>query len=247
MSRSDKPRAKPRIIHIDDHLLVVDKPAGLLFGEGDGDVTGVVDSVRGSAELSDQDIFHVVHRYEPDASGVVVYARSAESRERMQGQLEAGGVSVVFLALVSGIVEADGEIDHKLYFDKRSGRSKASQSQGNPARTRYRVRECVAGNTLLECHPDTLRSEQVRLHLAAIGYPLTVDPEMGGGRAVLLSNYKPGYRPNKRREERPLVERLTLHVESLTLEDPGTGERRTFSAPLPRDMRAAVKQLGRWR
>lgn len=247
MSRSERPRAKPRIMHIDDHLLVVDKPAGFLLGEGDGQIAGVVETLRGVDGLSDQDLFHIVHRYEPAASGVAVYARTTEAKSRLCDQLEAGGVSAVFLALVSGLVDADGEIDHNLHFDKRSGSLKASEGQGSPARTLYQVRERVAGNTLLECRPDSLRSEQVRLHLTAIGHPLTVDLEFGGGRAVLLSDYKPGYRPNKRRAERPLIDRLTLHVESLSLEDPGSGERRTFSAPLPRDMRATIKQLGRWR
>ena len=157
-----------------------------------------------------------------------------------RNKIGVAAVAAVFIALVSGIVEADGEMDHKLYFDKRSGRLKASRCQGDPALTRYLVRERVAGNTLLECRPDALRHEQVRLHLTAIGHPLTVDPEFGGGRAVLLSNYKPGYRPNKRCEERPLVERLTLHVESLTLEDPRHGQRRTFSAsPSLRSAKAA--------
>ncbi len=103
----------------------------------------------------------------------------------------------------------------------------------------------VAGTTLLECRPLTGRRHQIRVHLAAAGHPLTVDPLYGGGQSVLLSHYKPGYRPSRRHDERPLINRLTLHAARLTIEHPRSGERMTFEAPLPKDLRATINQLAR--
>ena len=86
---------------------------------------------------------------------------------------------------------------------------------------------------------------QVRVHLAAIGHPLTIDADFGGGRAVLLSDYKPGYRPSGRHAERPLIERLTLHAATVSFRHPGTDASLRFTAPLPKDLRATLVQLRR--
>ena len=103
----------------------------------------------------------------------------------------------------------------------------------------------LVGNTWLECRPQTGRTHQIRAHLAAIGHPLSVDPLYGGGQAVLLSHYKPGYQPNRRREERPLVNRLTLHAARIRFEHPATRQPVSFESPLPKDLRATLRQLGR--
>ena len=80
-----------------------------------------------------------------------------------------------------------------------------------------------------------------------IGHPLTVDPAFGGGSDVRLSDYKPDYRPSGRRPERPLIERLTLHAATVSLTHPVGGEPMQFTAPLPKDLRATLVQLGRLR
>ena len=111
--------------------------------------------------------------------------------------------------------------------------------------TRYRILERLPGNTLLECRPLTGRQHQIRVHLAAIGHPLTVDPQYGGGESVLLSRYKSDYRPSSRRPERPLIERLTLHAARITFEHPHRGQPVTYESPIPRDLQATLRQLGR--
>lgn len=154
-------------------------------------------------------------------------------------------VEKVYYALVNGYVDRDGEIDLPLHFSRRSNRMEVSPQHGKPSLTHYRVAERVAGNTWLECRPATGRMHQLRAHLAAIGHPLSVDPLYGGGQAVLLSRYKPDYHPNRRRQERPLVDRLTLHAARIGLAHPATGEPVTFESPLPKDLRATLTQLGR--
>jgi 23S rRNA pseudouridine955/2504/2580 synthase/23S rRNA pseudouridine1911/1915/1917 synthase len=153
----------------------------------------------------------------------------------------------VYYAIVVGVVAGDGEIDLRVVFDQRHNCVRTTMlPRGKPALTRYRVLQRLAGHTLLECHPVTGRMHQIRVHLAAIGHPLAVDPLYGGGRAVLLSHYKPDYRPSTRRPERPLIDRLTLHAAQITFEHPATGERMTLKAPPPKDLRATITQLGRW-
>jgi 23S rRNA-/tRNA-specific pseudouridylate synthase len=81
--------------------------------------------------------------------------------------------------------------------------------------------------------------------MAAIGHPLTVEPLYGGGMAVMLSSYKSDYRKSRRHEERPLIDRLTLHALRITIQHPRGTRAMTVEAPLPKDFRATLTQLGR--
>lgn len=245
MTASRRRPRTPDILHEDAELLVVDKPPGVLLTEQSGEKVGLPNLLCGRAELLDEESYRIIHRLPEQASGVVVYARTSAAQRNLIEQFAEGGLEIVYLALVTGYVEADGEINIPLFYDKRAGQLRASDRRGSPAETRYRIVERVAGNTLLECRPRKERTDQVRVHLAAIGHPLTVDAEFGGGSAVLLSGYKTGYRPSERRPERPLVERLTLHVAAVSLAHPDGGEPMRFTAPLPKDLRATTIQLGR--
>jgi 23S rRNA pseudouridine1911/1915/1917 synthase len=243
-----KPRRRsraPAILYLDAELLAVDKPAGVLLTPGRGDSVGLPDLIRGRAGLLDDEPLRIVQRLHEQASGVVVYARTPAAQRNLAKQFAEQQAETVYLALVTGYVEGDGDIDLPLYYDKRAGKLRGSERRGSPALTRYRIVQRVAGNTLLECRPLKERSDQVRTHLAAIGHPLTVDSEFGGGHAVLLSSYKPDYRPSGRRPERPLIERLTLHAAEVSLFHPASGERMRFASPLPKDLRATLVQLGR--
>jgi 23S rRNA-/tRNA-specific pseudouridylate synthase len=107
------------------------------------------------------------------------------------------------------------------------------------------VIERLPGMTLLHCFPLTGRQHQVRVHLQSIGLPLLVDPLYGNSSAFYLSSVKPNYRPSRRHEERPLIDRLTLHAEALSFTHPRTGEPVCVEAPLPKDFRATLTQLRR--
>ena len=236
---------RPTILHLDHDLVAVDKPPGLLSAPGRGGAATVADVLRESVELGKNRALRIVHRIDRDASGVLVYARTLPAQRGLVRQFARREVEKVYLALVTGYVAGDGEISLGLVFDKRKNRVQAAKARGQAALTRYRVLQRVAGNTLLECRPVTGRTHQIRAHLAAIGHPLSVDPLYGGGQAVLLSHYKADYRPSRRREERPLVERLTLHAARVRLRHPTTGASLTLEAPLPKDLRATLNQLGR--
>ena len=248
----DRPRATPPkraaalpILYLDAEVVVVDKPPHVLSVPGRGDHPNVIDRLRGRPELTGNDALRVVHRLDRDASGVQMYARTLHAQRELVRQFSERRVEKVYLALVTGYVPEDGEVDLPLLFDRRLGRVRPARTRGKPALTRYRVAQRVAGNTLLECRPVTGRLHQIRAHLAAIGHPLTVDPEYGGGLAVLLSSLKAGYKPSRRHDERPLIERLTLHAASIRFVHPTSAAPMTIASPLPKDFRVTVAQLAR--
>ncbi len=233
------------ILHLDEHLVAVDKPAGLLSVPGRGAAPSVVELLRRDPRLADNAAARVVHRIDREASGVLLLARTLAAQQDLVRQFMRRTVHKTYVALVSGFVASDGEVDLPLLFDPRRQRVRAVASRGKPALTRYRVVQRVAGGTVLECEPVTGRTHQIRVHLAAIGHPLLVDPIYGSGEGVFLSTYKPGYRTSKRHDERPLIDRLTLHAARLRCTHPATGEPLELTAPLPKDLRATLTQLGR--
>ncbi len=243
---SSAPPKVLRVLFLDAELVAVDKPCGLPSVPGRGRELSVIALLRRCPALQDNNALRVVHRLDQEASGVLVYARTLAAQRSLVSQFAARQVAKVYYAIVVGYVSGDGEVDLRVTFDRRRNRIRTTKrADGKPALTRYRVIERLAGHTLLECRPETGRRHQIRVHLAAIGHPLAVDPLYGGGRAVLLSHHKPGYQPSARRPERPLIDRLTLHAARITLTHPTTGEPLTIEAPWPKDFRAAVKQLGR--
>jgi RluA family pseudouridine synthase len=239
-----RPVNPPAILYSDQALLVVDKPAGLLSAPGrSGD--DVRTALRAAGLVGQGDPVRLVHRLDRETSGVLVFARTLAAQRSLTAQFHARSVEKTYLALASGYVAGDGEIDLPLQVDRGGGRVRVQPRRGKPAVTRYRVLQRVAGNTLLECRPLTGRTHQIRAHLAAIGHPLAVDPLYGGAGAIFLSHYKQGYRPSARHDERPLIARLTLHALRIALDHPDSGERVSFEAPIPKDLRATLNQLAR--
>ncbi|MFH0980833.1 MAG: RluA family pseudouridine synthase [Planctomycetota bacterium] len=235
----------PTILHADEELLVVDKPAGVLSVLGHAREANLPELLRARRRVPPDEPFRTVHRLDRDASGVMVFARTLRAQRRLTEQFAGRRVEELYLALVQGHIASDGEVDLPLSVDRSGTRTEVAPRGGKPSLTRYRVVERLADHTLLECRPLTGRLHQVRVHLAAIGHPLAVDPLYGGGRAVFLSAYKPDYQPSHRHAERPLIDRLTLHAARLTFEHPAGGGPVTFEAPLPKDFRATLYQLRR--
>lgn len=234
-----------RLLHHDPSICVVDKPPRCVVGRGNDQIVGAFEMLEASAPQLFERPLLAVHRLDPDASGLVLYARDHAAQRALVGQFAAGLVQQTFCALVRGYVDADGVIDLNVYYDKRSGRLEASARRGKPASTHYRILERIAGNTWIECRAVVGRAAQIRAHLASIGHPLAIDSAFGNDAPIFLSRFKSNYRANRREQERPLVDRLTLHASRIECTHPHSGRRMTFESPPPKDLRATLRQLGR--
>ncbi len=249
------------ILHEDEDLLVLDKPAGIAveperWAREHPSLAGALLSLaqsrrQGPGPLPER--LRAVHRLDKETSGVLVVAKHLDSERALRQAFEEGGVQKTYLALVEGEHPlADGAqelIDLPLGPDeRRSGRVVVQPRGGKPARTRIAVERRFRGYTWMRCEPLTGRTHQIRVHLAARGFPLAVDPLYGRREELLLSELKPGYKAKRGQVERPLISRLTLHASEVSLASPGNPSCtiRVGSA-LPRDLANLLKQLAKVR
>ena len=251
------PDVELSILHEEDDWMIVDKPAGLAaeperWARANATLAGaLLELARTRAGRVDGlDVrLRAVHRIDKETSGAVVVAKNLEAERFLRRAFEEGGVRKSYLALVEG-EHPQGE-DESLVIDlplgpdaRKSGRMVVAERGGKEARTRLSVERRFRGYTLLRCEPLTGRTHQIRVHLAACGFPLAVDRVYGRRDGLFLSELKPGYRPKPGRAERPLIGRLTLHALEVEVPRPAPAEGPvTVSAPLPKDFANTLAQL----
>lgn len=239
------------VVHADEAVIVVDKPAGLVVHPGAGHRTGtlvqglaarypeLVELAQHATDADDAQRPGIVHRLDRGTSGLMVVARTEAARDALVAQLAARAVDRRYLALAAGTVASDeGLIDAPLGRAAGDPTRRAVRVDGREARTGYRVaaryRDPVPA-TLLRCRLETGRTHQVRVHLAAIGHPLLGDGRYGG----------PVFPAGPGTPDRPATsgERPWLHAEALAFDHPVTGARMTFTSPLPADLQAVLDRL----
>ena len=233
------------VLHEDEHLLVVDKPADVLTVPDRHDP----EAPNLKQLLSDRyGTIIPVHRLDKPTTGALVFARNAEAHRGLSMQFEARDVEKVYLALVDGVPDpAEGEIDEPIApHPSKVGRMMVSNRDGKFARTDYKVMEAFGKFSLVGLQIFTGRTHQIRVHLAYLGHPLLVDPFYGKRTEFLLSEIK-GRRYNKAKhaEERPLLARVPLHASRLGFTHPITEQWMHYEVDLPKDMRAMVYQLSK--
>jgi 23S rRNA pseudouridine1911/1915/1917 synthase len=227
------------VVFVDDDVIVVDKPAGLVVHPGAGNRTGTLVQgllarfpdlgVLGDEEEGTEDRPGIVHRLDKGTSGLLIVARTVEARRSLVAQLMARDVHREYATVVIGAVEGDeGIIDAPLGRSGRDPTRISVDASGRDARTRYRVERRFmepAPATLLECRLETGRTHQIRVHLAAIGHPVLGDERYGRDLAMVLGGWRPltGARP-------------FLHARRLAFTHPRHGDLRTFTSPLPADL-----------
>lgn len=234
------------LLYQDEHLLVVDKPAGVVvipdrMGKG-----GLLRTLRKQLHLTDEDDLRVVHRIDRETTGALLVARSLVMQRALVTQFQLRKVSKMYLALVIGQPAADsGMVDQRIAKSAKAGMMKIDPA-GKRAITRWRVKERFYGYCLLECRPVTGRTHQIRLHMQHIAMPLIVDPLYGGTEGLYLSQIKMSYKQSTRKQERPLLSRLPLHAASIRFTHPATGQEMTVQSPVPKDLATAIKQLEKY-
>jgi 23S rRNA pseudouridine1911/1915/1917 synthase len=222
------------VVHADDDLAVVVKPAGLVVHPGAGHETGTLASgllhrYPEIATVGDPMRPGIVHRLDRDTSGLMVVARSPRAYEALTAALAARTIERRYLALGWGRFDARrGTIDAPIGRSATRRTRMAVREAGKGARTGYEVLTQFEHPicALVECKLETGRTHQIRVHLAAIGHPIVGDGTYGGDRHPL----RPG---------RPF-----LHAHALALIHPVTGQRLEFSDPLPPELAAVLSSLG---
>jgi 23S rRNA pseudouridine1911/1915/1917 synthase len=240
-----RPEALPlEIIYEDRDLLLVNKPPGLVVHPGAGHRQGtllnaLLHHCPELREIGDVSRPGLVHRLDKDTSGVLVVAKTELAHHDLVRQFQGRQVEKTYLALVWGrFKEKEGEITAEVGRHPRA-RQKMSihPRRGKPARTGWRVlREFPGPLTLVELKPETGRTHQLRVHLAALGHPVVGDATYGGGAARLKA-------APQLAGLRPLVRRQLLHARQLGCTHPRTGEKFTWEGPLPEDFGAVVDYL----
>lgn len=218
------------IVDEDEHLIVIDKPAGMVVHPGNGNWQGtLLNALLNHAPQLDQlPRAGIVHRLDKETTGLLVVAKTVESQFNLVQQLQARTVRRDYLALALGDIRKDGLVDAPIGRHPVLRTRMAVTETGKPARTHYRVLEKLTACTLLRCSLETGRTHQIRVHLRAIGHPLVGDP-VYGSKAVDASA--------------PVVARImlqfprqALHAQRLTLTHPGSGQPASWESPLPSDM-----------
>jgi 23S rRNA pseudouridine1911/1915/1917 synthase len=235
------------LLYSDDDLLVVNKPSGLLtIPDRSG---GEKDNLLAQLQRDFPRVM-TVHRLDRETSGVLCFARHEAAHRHLSMQFEKHTVDKYYLALVNGVLHhEEGEIDKPIgEHPTIAGKMAIVFAGGKPSLTFYRISERFKHFTLAEALLKTGRTHQVRLHFQSIGYALAVDPLYGRRTAFYLSEIKgKKYKSGKfSEEERPLIDRTTLHAFRLRLDHPTTNERVEFRCELPKDFSALLNQLRKW-
>jgi 23S rRNA pseudouridine1911/1915/1917 synthase len=222
------PHASVPVIYEDEHLLVVNKPAGMTVHPSRGHASGtLVDALSGHGLAGGEEFrAGVVHRLDKDTSGLLVVAKSVEAHRRLVAMMKRRAVDRRYLALVHGSFSTDsGTIEAPVGRDpvKRTAMTVGGLA-AREAVTHFTVLERMADVTLVEAKLETGRTHQIRVHFAAIGHPVAGDP--------LYS-----------RRDSLGVGRQFLHSYKLAFAHPFSGEELAFEAPLPEDLALVLDRL----
>jgi 23S rRNA pseudouridine1911/1915/1917 synthase len=223
------PEAIPlNIIYEDQDVIVVDKPAGLTVHPAPGHYTHtLVNAILAHApEIDSGETTRpgIVHRLDKDTSGLIIVAKNNTAHMKLAGQFKNRSVKKVYLALVQGhLSPLEGIIEANIGRHPRDRKRMAVTESGREARTGYKVIKYLNNYTLLEIKPQTGRTHQIRVHLAAIGFPIVGDAVYGAKSAYLSRQF--------------------LHAHKLSFRLPSSGEYREFKAEMPPDLVKALNDL----
>jgi len=233
------------VVHEDRHLLVVDKPAGLVVHPGAGRASGtlvnaLLHRVRDLSGVGGVLRPGIVHRLDRGTSGLLVVAKDDATHLALSRQFSGRTVEKEYLAVVLGVPRAaEGTIDVPIGRDPiHRQRMSVRAPRGRAARSTYRVVEALDGAALLRVRIATGRTHQIRVHLAALGHPVAGDATYGGRRS-------PASRRPEARAALEALARPALHAARLAFTHPSSGERLSFESPLPADLQELLVILKR--
>jgi 23S rRNA pseudouridine955/2504/2580 synthase/23S rRNA pseudouridine1911/1915/1917 synthase len=232
------------IIYEDDEIFVVNKPAGISVT---GDRSGLASlpevflkQLGGAGEI------RLVHRLDKFASGVMIIAKSKEAQSRFSSWFEKRLIKKTYLALVRGFLgKSCGTIKTNLGHAGRNSQLMQVNRRGKAAITHWRGLADFGGVCLLTVEPVTMRTHQIRVHLANKGLPIVADTLYGSSNGIMLSDFKSGFRRKRGVDERPLIDRLALHAYQLEVVCAESAETMRFVGRLDKKFAATLKMLAK--
>ena len=223
-----------------DHFIALNKPAGVL---------SIPDRMQSEPSLKDKLIekygsIFTIHRLDRETSGIILFAKDAETHKYFSKQFEEKTMEKYYLGLVHGTPpEKTGKIDAAIVEHPVFKGQMVINKNGKPSLTEYEVLENLGKYSLVKFQLHTGRTHQIRVHSKNIGHPIVCDPLYGDGKAVMLSAIKKKFKLSKHdNEERPMLNRVALHSYELKFKDAQDKEF-NLVAELPKDMRALIQQL----
>lgn len=227
------------ILFEDEHLLVMNKPPGLVVHPGAGNATGTLVNglLNHHPELETLPRAGVVHRLDKLTSGIMVVAKSLKAHKSLVNQLQDRSMGRSYTALVYGHMIAGGSVDAAIDRHAVHRTRMAVSGSGKRAVTHYRIITKFRYFTLLDLTLETGRTHQIRVHMAHIQHPVVCDPVYG-----------PGVRLPRSASEQLVTQlralrRQALHARELRLVHPDSGEQMSWSAPVPADMQALIQAI----
>ena len=227
------------VVHEDEALLVIDKPAGLVVHPGAGNPRHTLQNalLAHDAALAQVPRAGLIHRLDKDTSGLLLVARTPEMHTALVAMLQRREIQRAYLALVLGRPTAGGTIDEPIGRHRSVRTRMTVRRDGREAVTHYRIEQRFRGHTLLRVQLETGRTHQIRVHLAHVGLPIVGDSVYGGRRRQIAGAGE------ELRAALQSFRRQALHAQRLAFDHPLSGAHRTFEAPLPQDFQALLAVL----
>jgi len=230
------------ILFEDDHIVAINKPSGLLTipdREGAAGLRNLLQEKYGS--------LFTVHRLDKDTSGLVVFAKHEEAHKHLSQQFEARETRKIYNGLVIGKPsEQKGTINEPIAEHPTKKGVMTVFRKGKESITEYEVLESFRFFSWMQFRILTGRTHQIRVHMKHLGHPIVSDPVYGDGKPVFISQIKHNYKLSQAEEERPILNRLALHAFQLSFKGLN-GTDYNLEAPLPKDLRAVLNQLSKWK
>jgi RluA family pseudouridine synthase len=244
---------KVPVLYEDDDLFALDKPARLLTSPDryDANRPNLMkilhrDIERGAPWAAERKLSYLsnAHRLDFETSGVLLLAKNKPALVALADEFGGTRAKKAYVALVQGTPSADlFTSEAKLaQHPFKIGLMRVDPKRGKKSQTDFTILEKFVGYTFIRCEPLTGRTHQIRVHLAHLGLPIVAD-ELYGGSPLFLSQLKRDYRPSREGREQPLIGRLALHAEKLTVQHPLTKVATTINSPWPQEFEVALKYL----
>lgn len=227
------------IVFEDEKIIAVNKPSGMLSIP---DRANVQPSLKAILQKDHDDVF-VVHRIDRPTSGLIIFAKDADTHKKLSALFLSHDMDKRYLGLVNGTIYPEsGTVNAAIMESKEKTSIMIVHSKGKESITDYETIEKFPLYSLVEFRIHTGRTHQIRVHTKYLGHSLVCDELYGDGQPLKVSSIRKNYKLSKLEEdEKPILSRLALHSYKLNFEL--DGKKYALEAPLPKDMRASLQQM----